>query len=100
MQPSDDLITQWEQILADVNKTDVPLECIKKIIVKLHGNRQKTINLHTLMKQGMELDEVESMLTRYFTEHDSEIRDLDFVIDVAAVARLVQPETDRILGGI
>jgi hypothetical protein len=94
----DDFVDQWERILADVNKTDVPLECIKKVVVKLTGGRQKTINVHTLLKQGLELEEVESMLTRFFTENDREIRDVDFVVDIRAVASLVQPETDKLLG--
>ena len=98
MHPTDDFIGQWERILADVNKTDVPLECIKKVVIKLMGGRQKTINIHTLIKQGLDLEEVETMLTRYFTENDHEIRDVDFVVDIKAVANLVQPETDKLLG--
>jgi hypothetical protein len=98
MQPNDDLITQWEHIIADVNKTDVPLECIKKVVIKLAGGRQKTINLHSLLRQGLQLEEIETMLTRYFQEHDHEIRDVDFVVDISAVADLVQPETDKLLG--
>ena len=100
MQHTDDFLTQWEHILADVNKTDVPLECIKKVVIKLAGGRQKTINVHTLLKQGLDLVEVEQMLTRFFNEHDHEIRDVDFVVDVNAVANLVQPETDKLLGKI
>ena len=95
---NDDFLTRWEHILADVNKTDVPLECIKKVIIKLDGGRQKTINVHTLLKQGLDLPEVEQMLTRYFSENDHVIRDVDFVVDVTAVANLVQPETDKLLG--
>jgi len=100
MQHHDDFISQWELILADVNKTDVPLECIKKVVIKLAGGKQKTINVHTLLKQGLDLEEVETMLTRYFGENDHQIRDVDFVIDVSAVANLVQPETDKLLGKI
>ena len=96
MQLNDDFLTQWEHIIAGVNKTDVPLECIKKVVVKLAGGRQKTINVHGLLKQGLQLGEVETMLTRYFQEHD--IRDVDFVVDISAVAELVQPETDKLLG--
>jgi hypothetical protein len=70
MQHNDDFLTQWEHILADVNKTDVPLECIKKVVIKLAGGKQKTINVHTLLKQGLELAEVEQMLTRFFSEND------------------------------
>ena len=98
MQQHDDFISQWELILADVNKTDVPLECIKKVVIKLAGGKQKTINVHTLLKQGLDLEAVETMLTRYFTENDHQIRDVDFVVDVTAVANLVQPETDKLLG--
>jgi hypothetical protein len=100
MQPNDDFITQWEHIIAGVNKTDVPLECIKKVVIKLAGGRQKTINLHSLLRQGLQLEEIETMLTRYFQEHDYEIRDVDFVVDISAVADLVQPETDKLLGKI
>ena len=100
MQHTDDFISQWELILADVNKTDVPLECIKKVVIKLAGGKQKTINVHTLLKQGLDLEEVETMLTRYFGENDHQIRDVDFVIDVSAVANLVQPETNKILNGL
>jgi hypothetical protein len=100
MQLNDDFLTQWEHIIADVNKTDVPLECIKKVVIKLAGSRQKTINLHSLLRQGLQLEEIETMLTRYFQEHDHEIRDVDFVVDISAVVDLVQPETDKLLGKI
>ena len=56
MQVSDDFLDQWEHIIAGVNKTDVPLECIKKVVIKLAGNRQKTINLHLMLKQGLALE--------------------------------------------
>jgi hypothetical protein len=39
MQLNDDFLDQWEHIIAGVNKTDVPLECIKKVVVKLKEGR-------------------------------------------------------------
>jgi len=98
MQHSDDFLDQWEHIISSVNKTDVPLECIKKVVIKLHKSRQKTINVHSLLNQGLELGEIEIMLTRFFQEHDQEIRDVDFVVDISSVASLIQPETDKLLG--
>ena len=98
MQLSDDFLDQWEHIISSVNKTDVPLECIKKVVIKLKEGRQKTINVHSLLRQGLELEEVETMLTRFFHENDHVIRDVDFVVDISAVAALVQPETDKLLG--
>ena len=100
MQLSDDFLSRWEGIIADVNKTDIPLECIKKVVIKLTEGKQKTINLHTLKKQGLALEEIEAMLTRTLNTLDPEIKDVDFVVDVEAVAGLVQPETDKLLDKI
>jgi len=100
MQFSDEFIAKWEHIIKDVDVTEVPLECIKKIVFKFHGNRQKTLNLTTLRRQGLEYDEIESVMSRLLLEHADNIRDVDFTVDVGAVAELVQPETDKILKGM
>jgi acid phosphatase class B len=99
-QSNDDFLLRWEQIVAGVNKTDVPLECIKKVIIKFHGRQQQTINLHTLRKQGLDLDDIENLLTKTLNEFDDKIRDIDFVVDISAVAAMVQPETDKLLGNL
>jgi hypothetical protein len=94
---SDEFIQQWEHIIEEVNKTEVPLECIKKVVIRLNDRRQKTINLSTLRKQGLDLEEVEIVLTRTLTELGDTVRDIDFVVDVSEVAKMVQPETDKLL---
>jgi hypothetical protein len=93
-----DFLDQWEHIIQDVNKTDVPLECIKKVVIKLRGGRQRTINFHTLKRQGLSLEEIEMLVNRTFAELNDEINDVDFVVDISSVAELVQPETDKLLG--
>lgn len=97
MQFSDEFLDKWELIISEVNKTDIPLECIKKVIIKLGDRKQRTLNLATLKKQGLDMDEIESVVTRTLTELGDEVRDVDFVIDITAVAALVQPETDKLL---
>lgn len=97
---SDDFLDQWEHLINDVNKTDVPLECIKKIVIKLDSKRQKTINITTLKKQGLDWEEIEIIVTRVLSEFGDSIRDVDFVVDISAVAALVQPETDKLLNGL
>jgi hypothetical protein len=97
MQFSDEFLDKWEHLVAEVNKTEVPLECIKKVIVRLEGKKQRTINLHVLRKQGLDFEEIETVLTRTLAEFGDQVRDLDFVVDIAAVAEIVQPETDKLL---
>lgn len=98
MQLNDEFLSQWEHIIAGVNKTDIPLECIKKVVIKLREKRQKTVNLHVLQRQGLSLEEIEAMMSRLFVELEQEIVDIDFVVDIKSVVNLVQPETDKLLG--
>jgi len=97
MQLSDEFLAQWDHIISGVDKTEVPLECINKIVIRLQGGRQKTINLARLKRDGFDLEEIESYLTRNLVELGDLVRDIDFLVDVNAVARLVQPETDKLL---
>ena len=94
---SDDFLERWEHIIDEVNKTDIPLECIKKIVVKLNGKRQKNINLRTLKKQGLDWEEIEIIVTRILTEFGDEVDNVDFIVDTVAVAEMAQPETDKLL---
>jgi hypothetical protein len=97
MQFSDEFLAKWEHIIQEVVKTEVPLECIKKVIIKLDGRRQRTINLTTLRKQGLDIEEIEIIMTRTLSEAEEQIRDIEFVVDVTEVAKIIQPETDKIL---
>jgi hypothetical protein len=94
---SNEFLAMWEHIIEEVHKTEVPLECIKKVVIKLHGKRQRTINLQTLRRQGLDNEELETVLTRTLLELDDQVRDVEFMVDIGAVAELVQPETDKLL---
>ena len=66
----------------------------------LASKKQRTINLATLKKQGLDMNELEIVLSRTLTELGDEVKDIDFVVDVTEVAKLVQPETDKLLNGL
>ena len=97
MQFSDEFLDKWEHLIKEAPKTEVPLECLKKIIIKMHGKRQRTVNLDVLRKQGLDIKEIETVLTRTLLELDQQVRDIEFVVDTVLVAELVQPETDKLL---
>lgn len=97
MQFSDEFLERWEHIIDDVDITDVPLECIKKVVIKLHGKRQRTINLGMLRRQGLDFNEIETVITRTLTELGDAVHDVDFILDVGAIATIVQPKTDELL---
>jgi hypothetical protein len=100
MQLSDTFLQQWSHIVSTVEKTDFPLECINKMIIRMEGRKQKTINIARLKKQGLDLEAIEALLTRSLLEYGNEVVDIDFVVDIKSVAALVQPETDKLLNGL
>lgn len=97
---SDEFLEKWEHIIEEVTKTEVPLDCIKKVVIRMYGKKQRTVNLATLRKQGLDIEEIEMVLTRTLTEIGDEVRDIDFVVDAALVANIVQPATDKLLDGL
>jgi hypothetical protein len=100
LQFSDEFLDKWEHIISDVAATEVPLECIKKIVFRLQGRRQRTLNLQQLRQQGLQIEEIETIVTRTLIELEDQLRDVDFVVDIGAVAEIVQPETDKLLSNL
>lgn len=94
---SEEFLAKWDHIIREVEKTQVPLECINKMIVRMNHNRQKTINLTRLRRDGLDNHEVEELLNRNLSLLGDTVRGIDFVVDVNAVASIVQPATDKLL---
>lgn len=97
---SPEYLKKWEHILEDVEKSRVPVQFIKKIVVKMVGKKQHTINIQTLLKQGLDPEEIEEVVARKLNELDPLITSFDFVLNVESIAETVQPQTDRILGNL
>ena len=95
---SPDFIDKWEHILEDVEKNKIPVEFIKKLIIKLTGKNQQTINIKRLLQQGLDPDQVEDAVSRKLNELEDSIVSVEFVLNVQSIADTVQPETDRLLG--
>jgi hypothetical protein len=93
-----DELEKWEDVVSSVEKDHIPIDCVKKVILKLAGNRQKTINLETLRRNGLDIEEIESVVARAMAERGRSVINVDFVIDIKTVAQHIQPYTDKILG--
>ena len=95
---SPDFIDKWEHILEDIEKNKIPVEFIKKLIIKLEGKKQQTINIQKLLQQGLDPDQVEDAVSRKLNELEDSIVSVEFILNVQSIAETVQPETDRLLG--
>lgn len=94
---SPEFIAKWEHILEEVEKQKIPVQFIKKIIVKLEGKRQQTINIEKFLSQGLDPEQIEDAVGRKLHELDDQISSVEFILNVQNIAETVQPETDRLL---
>ena len=94
---SPDFIKQWEHIIDDVDKQKIPVEFISKLVIKLEGKRQQTINIKRFLSQGLEPSQIEEAVSRKLAELDDKILGIEFVLNIKSIAETVQPETDKLL---
>ena len=94
---SPEFIQKWEHILEDVEKQKIPIQFIKKIILKLEGKKQQTINIEKFMKQGLMPEQVEEAVSRKLQELDDQLVSIEFILNVQSIAEAVQPVTNDFL---
>ena len=94
---SPEFMSKWERLLEGVDKQTIPVEFIKKLILKLERKRQRTINIERLLKDGLDPDQIEDVVSKVLTELEDEVTNIDFILNVQSIAETVQPETDKLL---
>ena len=94
---SPDFLKKWEHIIEDVDKQKIPVEFIKKLVIKMKGKRQQTVNIKRFLDQGLAPEQIEEAVSRKLSEYDNEILSVEFVLNIESIAETVQPETDTLL---
>lgn len=94
---SPEVFAKWEGIIEDIDKTKVPVQFIQKLILKLNGRKQRTINIRSMLRQGFDGEEIEEAISRKLEEYDADMVGIEFILDIEGIADTVQPETDKML---
>ena len=99
---STDFLKQWEHIINTVDKTEVPTHLIEKLVIRLLPSDNKlsteqTIDVGKLKAQGFDHEDIEHVIDETLYELNDFIDAVDFFLDIEAVAKEVQPETDKLL---
>lgn len=88
---------RWQDIVRDVEKTEVPVDVLQRIIVRLVDGTDISIDIKQLLEDGNDPNEIEDLLNAKFHDLDQYIENVDFYIDIDSVVKTVQPETDKVL---
>ena len=83
---SPDFLKKWEHIIEDVDKKKIPVEFIKKLVIKMKGKRQQTVNIKRFLDQGLAPDQIEEAVSRKLSEHDDDIVSVEFVLNIESIA--------------
>jgi hypothetical protein len=90
-------LEKWNEVIESIDQDMIPIDCVKKVVFKLRGGKQRTINLTKLRNQGLHIEDIEVVVNRQLLEFSKDIVNLDFIIDVAAVAKQIEPFTKKYL---
>ena len=88
---------RWQDIVQGVDKKEVPVEVLQRIIVKLVDGTDLSIDITQLLADGQDPEEIEELLNAKFHDLEEYIENVDFFIDIDRVVSTIQPETDKIL---
>ena len=87
----------WRKILEDVAKTEIPVEVMERMTVKMKDGSVHDINIRELIIAGEDPTIVHNELQLKLDEMEKDIDDIDFIINIDAVVNTIQPVTDKIL---
>jgi hypothetical protein len=97
---SPEFLQKWERLIEGVEKEKIPVEFIKKLVLKLIGKKQKTINVERMLDQGLDPEQVEEVISRQLMELDNAVIGIEFILNVQTIADTVQPETNKLLSNL
>jgi hypothetical protein len=88
---------EWERILRDVDKQEVPIGMLKSMTVNLRDGTQVNIDIKELIDEGVDPEDLKNHIDDRLEALDDYIEDVDFYISVEEVQKTVQPATDLLL---
>lgn len=87
-------LDKWKIIIDSIDQEMIPIDVVKKVVFKLADGKQRTINLGTLRKQGLDIEDIEVVISKNMNSiTKKQVLKLDFVVDVNAVANQIEPIT-------
>ena len=88
---------KWKNILAEVEKKEIPVEVMERLTVNLVDGTSMTINIREMLAGGDDPNVVHAALQQKLDDMADYIEDIDFHINIDAVVNTIQPVTDKIL---
>lgn len=89
--------SSWRKIIREVEKKEVPIHVLEKIVVFLKDGTEVPVNIKELLQEGADPNLVEKELNNKLEALEIYIKNVNFYIDIEQIEKTIQQETDRIL---
>ena len=88
---------QWEKLLKEVSKEQVPIGVLRYITVNLTDGTSVDVDIEQMLADGEDPGLIEKLINAKLDALIDVITDVDFHISVDAVSKVIQPFTDDLL---
>lgn len=94
---SDEFYDRWQHLLEDIDMNDIPLEFVREISVNTGDGGIISFDVKALIAKGMKVKEIEKIIEEFLSDNDEEVQNIEFHINVKAVADEVTYKVSKIL---
>jgi hypothetical protein len=94
---SDEFYERWEHLLEDIEMIELPLKFVREINVNLMDGTVIKFDVSKMILDKLSTREIEYSIEEYLLENDDIVNNIDFHIDVKAVAEEVSGKVSKIL---
>jgi hypothetical protein len=94
---SDEFYDRWEHLLSTVEIVDVPMRFIKEVEVTFKSGDKTCFDITAMISNGNKPQIIESKIEEYLQNNDPDIRQVDFHINIPAVATEIERKTNKLL---
>lgn len=96
---SDDFYKKWEHLITTIEISDVPMRFIKEVVVHFVNDDTMIFDITEMLSDTSTVDKVEKEIEIFLEKNDKFIHNVDFVINIPAVADEINDKTQRLLNG-
>ena len=94
---SDEFYDRWEHLLSTVEIVDVPMRFIKEVEVTFKSGDTTCFDITAMISNGNKPQLIENKIEEYLQNNDPDIKQVDFHINIPAVATEIERKTNKLL---
>lgn len=87
---------EWQKLLNTIQADDIPIELLKYLKAHMKDGTSFVFPVKEWLEQGSSLDDIEDIITRWYSAKDDDIAGSDFIVDIEKLKNTVQSQTDKL----